>query len=839
MSGNILRRGLIATSRPVTGDEVARAIRHGVRGLARARSSTVSSVLSLALSMAGSIALFGIVASVYLSAVPFNRPSELVVLRQRTSGDQCVDLCLLWLTRRDAETLAARTPDALGVALITTVTQTIEVDGLREPTSFAVATGNLFNVLGTHQEIGRTLVPADDSAGSAGVAVLSDEFWHRRFNGDSTILGHFVRIGRNQFQIVGVLPRNVPVGRPLFGDDSSAAPFFVSAGPFLARNSSYHFATAVARLRTSASRSQLRRELQAFLAERSSVEADLSAQGRRNHPPEYAEILSLHDALARSYSASYPLLLAVMLVLQLMAFGNIAALNLARLRSRNVEYAIRLSLGATRRDLILPSLVEGALVSVFAGAIGTLVASWIVQLRVTVPSISKPFWHPVGVGWAGIKFACLLSLTAVVVSTALPALFFVGSRTAASRALTLGTGRGTGRARVESTLLGVQIACTSLLLPVAGMLLLTFRASLREDLGQAKHSVIRLSLDAGASAPESAVAQAELLERLAAGIRNLSGVQSVAIVSADLGEPPVGLAVEGREGNLDEARLSVIGYSADYFQTIGTRLIAGRAFLELDDSLGAQVAILDSATAAHMFPVGSAVGRRIKLGSLSKGSPWITVVGVAARVNEFRTRPAGRFTPQIYRPLAQVRAFGSGWRGSDLVARTSGSPQRLLPEVRASILAIAPSAAISLGSIDDRVELEYAPLRLNALAASAAAGLAAVLAVLGIYAAASNTVISRRREIGTVRALGAGVPQVVALVARRILPEVVTGLTCGVLLAVWIGTLLRAVLYGISPTSSIILAGSVVFLVLVIVLASAPSILRALRVPPAEVLRAL
>ncbi|HEV2179630.1 MAG TPA: ABC transporter permease [Gemmatimonadaceae bacterium] len=693
----------------------------------------------------------------------------------------------------------------------------------------SVVSGNFFNVLDARPARGRFFGAGDDTdRNPASVIVLSDRYWHKRFSGDSSVVGRTVDLNGSPFTIVGV-----------------AAPGF--QGPFVLAPDLWLPLHAWAQVSHSRTRFTERESLWLIgvgrlkpdrVASQAQIElASIAARLRAAYPKESdldgvrVAPLSMIPGDGHAVVGAFMLVLFVVAGLVLVvAAANVAGMLLARAVRRRREIALRLALGASRGRLVRQLATESMVLGLAAGAMGLVLSRWLIAaLMSLVPKLSVPLLvHPV-IDARVLVFALSLTLLVAVLVGTLPALESV--RPDLVPALKMDTGATARRHRVRSVLLVSQLGVSMLLLVVAGLFGRSLVRARAVDPGITTHGIDIVSLNFELAGYDSTrgIAQAEaLLEQTRAvpGVTQAALSAMLPLSGSAMGFGPI--AIDGHPAPGGEA-----GWDADwnvvtpgYFATLGVPLVAGRAFTDADRTGGAKVAILNETFARRVFGTTNVVGQ-----TLRNANGVITVVGVA-RDAKYRSldEPSLNY---IYVPLTQ-------WYQpeTNLFVRTSAG-RSVAPALRRIVATLDPHLPIlDQQTIEEATAMSLFPQRLAALVSGSLGAVALALAMLGIYGVIAYTVAQRTREIGVRVALGATRGTILGMVLRQGLLLAGIGIAIGLAAALAATRLLAGFLFGVPPTDLFTFVGAAALLVVVALVASWIPARRAAASDPMIALRA-
>jgi putative ABC transport system permease protein len=685
-----------------------------------------------------------------------------------------------YLSFRDAN----RTFDA--VATFAPAQSTLTGTGEATRLNGAIVTTGFFRVLHVEAVMGRTFEAQDEGAGNDRVVLLADSLWRRTFGASPDILDQSITLNGLPYRVIGILP----AGFSYPADANYWIPLTVRLDPNLG-----YIRPVVGRLKPGVTRAQ--------------AEADLDVWAR-NLPPDpqrqpdvTARITPLHEAIVGE--VRLPLLVfggAVGLVL-LIVCANVANLLLMRAVSRRQEIATRLALGANRGRLVRQLLTESAVLSIAGGLVG---ASAAVLLGPTVLSVIPSGRLPQDVairtdGWVLAFIAGLSVFTGIVVGLA-P--IMQTTRTTQFEALRAGMASATpGSYQLRHALVVAQVAFTLMLLAGAGLLGRSFIALRNVPLGFAADRVMTMTVDLPMPRYRSIDEAVLFHDRLLASLSMLPDVQSTAAVNwLPLGNMLIRGDVQAQDrsdlvGQYSAAKMAV---SADYFATIGIRLLRGRPFTTRDRAGSEPVLIVSESVARRFWPDGEPIGKRVSLVDEPKPENWATVVGVVEDVRQGGFKDA--LAPAVYQPYGQVtNRFFVGYM--TFLARTNGDPAGLAPLMRAAMHRVDPNEAPeSLATLEAVIERSVAEPKFQTRVLAVFSIVALVLAAVGIYGVLASSVLERRVEIGVRMALGADRTSVVRLVLRRTMLLTAVGVGLGVAGSFLLTGVLETLLFNVAPTDA-------------------------------------
>lgn len=776
-------------------------LRFGARMLAKRPGFTLAAVLTLALGIGASTAIFSVVHAVLLRPLPFAEQERLVVAWKRdpVAYNPLVEMAFAefndWQTQSQSfERMAAMPTIVLGAGYVLTGRgEAVQVES-------AKVTGGFFPLLGTRAALGRVFDERDDVLNGPKVVVLSDALWRTRFNADANIIGQAITLTGQSFTVVGVLPPqfDFPRGAEIW------VPFqAVVARPEALTNRGLTFLQVVGKLKSGVSLAQAETELNAIIARVAAQHPETKAEGQR------VVLQPLEHYLVGNTRTALWLLLAATALLLAIGAANVANLLLAQATVRRREFALRAALGAGRGRIVRQLLGESAVLALCGGVMGVVLTYWLIDLLVWLAPDDIPRIGTMALNRTVLLFSLLITLLATVLAGFAPAV--TAARVNLNEALGEGSrvsGARSGR-RLRSALVVAEIAITLVLAIGATLLLRSFLNLSRVNIGFDPRDVLTMQLRLQGPRYAEVAARREFYRQL---ITRIEAQPGVVAASAVLMRP-----LDGVIGW--EAHFAVAGQSPEqfnqnpvanyevitphYFRTFGIPLKAGRAFNEFDTADAPRVVILSETMARRLFPGGvDPVGQRLQLHPEEPDGPWTTVVGIAGDV---RYRELEDVRWDIYAPNTQVAPTLNHF-----AVRATGDPASVLAMVRREVAALDPQQAVtSAATMEQQVAAHLARPRFNALLLNWLAALAVLLAAVGIYGVVAYAVAQRTGELGIRLALGAQARDILRLVIGEQLRLVVTGIAGGLVAALVLARLLNRLLYGVSasdPLTFVIIA---------------------------------
>ena len=806
-------------------ERLIQSIRVVVRSVGRTPGFAVTAVLTLALGIGLSVAVFTVADALLLRKLPFRDQDRLVVLWGQ-GADRSFDNWPLELA--DARDFARQSRALERVAFFAyegawpqPILDGDRMSRLRQ----ALVSGEFFEVLGARPVLGRALVAEDDVVGAAPVVVLSHGAWQRQFGGIPEALGRHIVLHGNgvAYTIVGVMPQGFDYPK---GTDFWAP--LVPARTTPGTDSTFAHVDVIGRLRPGARPGAARDELSAFFGRPGSSSWQRSLRGVVNPLPRL--ILGETKPAVIVFAVAAALLLLITCV-------NVANLLLVRGLARMREIAVRSALGAGRGRVIVQLLGENAFLAIAGGALGVTVAAAAVRAFVAFAPAGLPRLDEIQVDATALAGALGIITLAMLLFGLAPAI--MTSRVELQQVLRSGMRQSMSRGprlATEGLVVG-QVALAVLVLSAAGLLARSLLKLERAELAFEPSHLLIGELAFRYDQVDSREEQLAFLGQLLPVVRAVPGVLAVspvvAIPFSGSGGWDGSPAAEGQSAD-EASRNPMVNLEVvvpDYFTTLGIPLLRGRRFTEEDREGAPAVVVISQSAARHYWPGGDALGKRLMMGA--KLETAATVVGV---VPDTRYRNLRDARPSVYYPLRQ--SFFP-FAPMTLAIRTSGLPADLVPALRHAIGSIDPGVALaSAAPFDVFLDGPLAQPRLNALLLAVFAGAAVALAAIGLFGVMATMVGQRTREFGVRMALGATAGELRRMVLRRGLALATAGMVTGLLGALLANRLLLSLLYEVSPTDAVTFTVVAVLLLTIATLASLIPARSSTRIDPVLALRA-
>ena len=797
-----------------------------IRQLVKSPSFAIAAIITLALGIGATAAVFSVVHAVVLRPLPFAEPDRVVNLHPARDGTPLATASNLELAQWGE---VPRAFDAVA-GIVSGVSFTLTRGDSPEVVTGARVTSGFTRVFGVSPSLGRAFAAADDQPGAARVVMLSHALWMRAFNGDRHVLGQTIRLDGDAYSIIGVMPGSFDHSGT---GDELWVPIALSTTDL--QDFKRRYLAVTARLAPNVSLAQATLAVDA-VEQRLASEYPRWGKGYTGQARRYSD-----DMVGDLRSRLFILLGAVSLVF-LIACVNVANLLLARGGARAREMMLRVALGAERRRLLVQMLTESAVLALIGGLAGIALAFGLVHALVTVSPPDVPRIGEARIDGVVLTFTLIASTLCSLLVGLLPALRAATTSPAATlRAGGRGAGESRSRERARSVLVAGEIAMAMALLTGAGLLIRTAWTLDHVDPGFDPDHVLTARVLAPMSRYPDIESGARAFRAIRDAVTETPGVQSAALTTAVPLGPSIqsGVGAEGQPLTDGERLITAVRMvSPAYFSTLRIRMLAGRDFTMSDDAGAPNVAIVNATLAKRFWPGQNAIGKRIE-GMDPSHRHFMEVVGVIADPRSVSLQQPP--TPEYYIPFAQMPpALWGGIQASMIiVARTAPDPATMDRAMRRAVDAVDPSLPIaSIATMESVVKRSVASAQFNTLLLSVFGAAALLLASVGVYGVVAYSVSQRTREIALRMALGA-TPGVVGLfLVRRALVPIGIGAAAGVALSMAATRLLRDQLYGVTAGDLTTLGVVAAVLLAVSIVAVCIPSWRAMRVPPARALAA-
>jgi putative ABC transport system permease protein len=798
-------------------DRLFAELRHTVRTLRRQPAYTVVAVLTLALGIGATTAIYSVIQGVLLSGMPYVEADRIVAATAEKPTEDIAGVSFR-VSEWRAFHEAARTLTAVGGEYA--IGLTLSGDGFdAQRLDGSMVTPGFFDVFGIPPVLGRTFT-MDDVEGNNLVVILSHAFWTQRLHADVGVLGRTLRLDQTPFTIVGVMPETFA---PVSGAPAVYIPYNVGTEGWIGRWLALYGTMAPGA------------DLPATTAEMNDLMGRVGAEEARS-AGYTARLVSLKQLVVGDVEATLLALAGAVALVLLIATANVANLTLVRAVGRERDVSVRLALGASRRRLAREALTESLVLALLGGAAGVAVAAITLQRLVTLAPTSLPRIDAVQLDAGVLVFTMVISATVGLLFGLAPVAHTLRSTSAEQLHLRITAGNQGGGRRALGTLVAGEIAMAFVILMGAGLLLRSFGELQRTEFGFRAQQTIALHIALPrANYPEKQDRSA-FFDRLIAEVRGLPGVATAAIGSnlplAGRGSWLRTRSESGlRTGREDwpPALQRVAG--PGFFQATGIPVLEGREFDRNDGADGPAVVVVNQTMARQLWPGTSAVGQRVTFRREPTDADWLEVIGVVGDVKYQKITAEPE--PQVYELHAQ-----HAWDGMYLFVSTDLPAGSIAPAVKDVVSRLDGDVPIAeVTTIAQVVDRTLAAPRFTLWLFGAFAVTALVLAAAGIYGVLSYVVSQRRRVIGIMMALGADRATVLRQVLAQGMKLLAVGAVVGGLLALAGGRALAGLLYRVQPADTVTFAAVATVLGLVVVAACLAPSVRASRVDPIEVLR--
>jgi predicted permease len=767
-------------------------IRQSFRRLRKQPGFTAVVLITLALGIGANTAIFSVVNTVLLRPLPFREPQRLVTIQHHYPSlqlDAPVSAPGFKAYHDETRSFSDVSVETGWSANLTGVGEPVRLRGGR-------VSGDFFRTFGVSAALGRVLLPEEDAPGRNREVVISDGLWKRLFGAEPSTVGRTVSLNGESYTIVGVMP---PSFRDFWSRDAEIwTPLALTPDNFVVGNFTNEWLNLTARLKPGVTLDQASRDMRAF-----------AEKLKRDNPGSFPEkwtlkVTSLDQIATGDIRPALLVLLGAVGFVLLIACANVANLLLARAAGRTKEVAIRSAMGAERWHIVRQLLTESVVLSVIGGAIGLLIAYWSVRALVAMNPGNVPRIEEMGIDGNVLLFTAIVSLGTGLLFGVMPALQI--SRTDLQTTLREG-GRGSGGdrsgQRVRRGLVVAEVALALTLLVGAGLLVKSSARLSGVDPGFDPNDVLTFSLSLPEVEYPTDTAINAFYDEVLPAIGRVPGVRAVGattVMPFGGGWTTGGFNVEGYQpppdGNGPWGDIRVI--SPGFFETMKVPVLAGHVFTEQEARNPRPVAVVDEEFVRRFYKSpADAIGKRLWRGpsTPTDSTRYVTVVGVVGHMKHEGLAAEPRV--QLYTPYEQ-----SGGRSRmDIAVRTTGDPGRYVKSIRAAVASVDKDEPISnVRTLDDLVSSSMGQRRLSMTLLGVFAGIALVLASVGIYGVMAYSVVQRTREMGLRMALGAKQSDVLTLVLRQGMALVLAGVAIGVVCALVITRVIASQLYSVRAT---------------------------------------
>ena len=809
-------------------DSIIKDIRYGLRGLLKHPGFTAIVVITLALGIGASTAIFSVVDSVLLRRLPYRNAERIIAIEELSpAGKQIQSTSANFLDWRAQNTVFEH------LAAFRTGTTNLALADHAERLDLAQTNTNFFDIFGVTPQYGRLFQPQDEQAGHEPVVVVSNALWQRRFGSDPSLVGNPIMLDGKNYTVVGIASPGFqyPNKTELWLPPLKVAPeLYPDQDVTQTRRMGYLFSVGL--LKPGVSVDQAASEME-------TITARLRAQYPDTNNRRFNRVVSLHKHLIGDNQRLLWLLLGAVTFVLLIGCANVANMVLASGAARQKEIAIRSALGASRSRVMRQLFTESTVLALAGGAVGLLIAFWGLAAITKLLPADFPRLNEIHIDLRVLGFTFAASVITGMLFGLAPALQF--SRSDVQEAMRE-SGRGSSGSRRQSrfrqALIVVEVALSVVLLAGAGLLFRSFLRLQSVNTGFVSEQVLTAKLNPSGTSYKDPADYAKFYKQVLERISTVPGVQDAGLINTlplDKG-PTTGFRVDGRPITTPDKWPSV-NYrlvTPNYFRAMGIPLVQGRVYTDRDREDAPRTMIINQQVAHEVFPGENPIGKRITFGSVDENNQpyWFEIVGVVGNVRslELREQPSG----ELY-----FSALQDFWPAMSLVVRSSVEPESLAGSVRQIVNDVDRSVPVSNVQTMDRVVSEsITQPRFNLFLLGLFSTVAMLLSSAGIYGVTAYTVTQRMHELGIRIALGAQVGDVLKMILGQGMAVIGVGLVIGLASAFALMRLLRTLLFGIGENDPLTFGAITGLLLLVALLACYVPARRATKVDPLVALRA-
>ena len=804
-------------------------LRFAARRLVKDRWFTLAAIAALALGIGANSAVFTLVNAVLLRGLPFKDADRIMMIDWKDTRGRNFGSSI-----QDFEDLERASRTFSGMSIVFNGSMNLSADD-RNPEQYpgVYISGNGFRLIGETAALGRSFGDEDSRPGAPPIVLLSNKVWKSRYASDPAIVGKAIRVNALPVTVIGVMregmswPFNAEVWMPM----SQLPPAFRNQGR------ASRFLMGYGRLADGVTLEQSRSEL-----------TNISAQLQTEHQDTNKDISAtaapfMERVLGTQIRTMFWSLMGAVAFVLLIACSNVANLLLARAAHRSREVAVRVALGATRWRIVRQLMVESLLLAFISGGVGLGLGMILIRwFESETADVGVPYWMVFSMDTSVFAFFTGVCVLTGVIFGLAPALHI--SKTNVNEVLKEGGRSGSGGVRARrwtAALIVAELTLTLVLLAGAGFMMRSFMNMYRFDPGFETSRLLMMSIILPARKYPSRDDQLAVLRRIEERLNSVGAIEGATTSIA----PPMGggntrqLAIDGRSAAGDKpASVTMLPAGPHYFDALGVKLLRGQAWTANDGTPGHEVAIINQQLATTYFGTEDPIGKRIRLTDdtpAGQQSAWATIVGLSPNVRQRGGMRSPDPDPVVYVPHEQVTVAP---RGAVILVRGRSDPGPLTAQLRKEIFAVDPDMPLAnIRTMDQQLAAQRWDVRVFGTMFSVFAGIAIILATVGLYAVTAYSVTQRTQEIGVRMALGAQAHQVRNLILRRGLIQLAIGLTVGLAGAFGVGRLLRSLLVQTGPTDPLTLASITLLLVTVGVTACLLPARQATRLNPVTALR--
>ncbi len=802
-------------------------LRYGLRGFLQHPGFTAIVIVTLALGIGASTAIFSVVNSVLLRRLPYRNTDRLVAIQELDPAKKRIQVTsanfLDWRAQNNVfEHLAA----------IKTTTANLALSDQAERIDVAQTSANFFSVFGVEPQYGRLFIPDDEQAGHAPVAVLSHGLWQRRFGGDKEIIGKPITLDGKSYSVVGIAPAGFqyPDRTELWLPPSRLVPE-LNERMDVTQSRGMGYLAAVALLKPGVSLPQAASQME-------TITARLRQQYPNTNNKRFNRVVALQEHLVGDTNRMLWMLFGAVTFVLLIACANVANLLLASSAARHKEMAIRAALGASRWRVIRQLFTESTMLALAGGAFGLLLSSWLLSLILKLLPGDFPRVAEIKIDWRVLAFTLVTSVFTGILFGLAPALQF--SKHDLQESIRE-TGRGAGgsarRTRIRQALIVAEVALSVVLLAGAGLLFRSFMRLQAVDTGFVAQQVLTARLSPSGPSFKSDADYISFYERVVEKVSAVPGVQHVGLINTlPLSKgPTAAFRIEGQPITTPDKwpGANFRSVSPNYFRAMGIPMMQGRAFDQRDKENAPLTMIVNEALAQQNFGGENPVGKRITFGSTdSNNQPiWFEIVGVTGNVRsvELKEEPA----PELY-----FCSLQNPFEGMSIVVRSTVEPQSIASAIRQATVEINKAVPVSnVETMEHIVSTSVTQPRFNLFLLGLFSVIALLLSAAGIYGVTAYTVTQRTHEVGIRLALGAQIGDVLRLILGQGMLVIMVGIAIGLGAAFALLRVMKGLLFEVSETDPLTFVAITLGLTFVALLACYIPARRATKVDPLVALR--
>ncbi|HVG21959.1 MAG TPA: ABC transporter permease [Blastocatellia bacterium] len=801
--------------------------RYGLRVLIKSPGFTLVAVFALALGIGANSAIFSVVNAVLLRPLPYDNPDRLMLASQ--TGPE---IGTMKFSPADFLDLREQSQSFDGVGGVISWKFNLTGAGDPEVINGVFISSNMLDLLGVRPVIGRNLLPEEETPENKRVVLISHAIWKNRFNSDEAVIGKKLNIDTEPYIIIGVMPSDFQFPRPAFETSPKGDVWVpIAFNPTLRKNRDIRYIRVIGRLKNNVTIRQAQAEVDM-------IAQQLASQYPTTNDKIGIKLQPLSNVGNQNVQLGLWILMGVVGFVLLIACANVANLLLAKAASRKKEIAIRMALGASRRRLVRQLLSESLLLSLVSGALAVLLAWGGIRLLVSISPDNIPRLEEVGLDFRALGFTLAASLLTAMLFGVIPALQLSKvDLTVPMKEASRSSSGGVSFRRLRSLLVVSEVSLALILVIAAGLLIRSFLSLQEVKPGFDANNLLTMQIPLPEAKYVKHDQKANFYQALLARLEGVPGIQSASVISA----PPltngysVDFSIEGHQplqpGQRPYTEYRLI--SPDYFKTMGIPLLKGRYFSDRDGRDSPGVVIINETMARRFFPDEDPVGKHL---GLSTPEDKREIVGVVGDVKEAKLDADPK--PTSYIPYIQNAPLYLQLNDLYLAIRSETDPSAMTATARSQVRAVDPDQPVSnIRTMEQVISLTLSSQRFLMLLLSIFAGLALLLAAVGVYGVMSYSVTQRTQEIGIRMALGAQQGDVLKLIVSQGMVLVIIGITVGLATAIAVTRIMSSLLYGISTTDLVTLVGASSLLGLIALAASYVPARKATSIDPIMTLR--